>query len=277
MNDNKMATDLNIDQIKYSDVFDLKLSKRRPDSTLIIGLSAAVCLIVTALVLTGTLSAFYNIPAILLVFLGTLAVTMISYKSTDLARTLSECIELLAPKSANNSDACENILHLARYSKENGILALEKINNSISGDMFLRRAISLIIEGTNAEALEKILTQEMHEISQSRRTSVEVLRRLAEVAPSMGLIGTLIGLIQLLGNLNSPAEIGPAMAIALLTTFYGAVLAYMVFAPLAAKLEINIAAENTINQTYKRGAISITKQEHPHTLEMYFNNSSSRF
>lgn len=277
MNDNEMATDLNIDQIKYSDVFDLKLSKRRPDSTLIIGLSAAVCLIVTALVLTGTLSAFYNIPAILLVFLGTLAVTMISYKSTDLARTLSECIELLAPRSANNSDACENILHLARYSKENGILALEKINNSISGDLFLRRAISLIIEGTNAEALEKILTQEMHEISQSRRTSVEVLRRLAEVAPSMGLIGTLIGLIQLLGNLNSPAEIGPAMAIALLTTFYGAVLAYMVFAPLAAKLEINIAAENTINQTYRRGAISITKQEHPHTLEMYFNNSSSRY
>ena len=277
MNDNEMATDLNIDQIKYSDVFDLKLSKRRPDSTLIIGLSAAVCLIVTALVLTGTLSAFYNIPAILLVFLGTLAVTMISYKSTDLARTLSECIELLAPRSANNSDACENILHLARYSKENGILALEKINNSISGDLFLRRAISLIIEGTNAEALEKILTQEMHEISQSRRTSVEVLRRLAEVAPSMGLIGTLIGLIQLLGNLNSPAEIGPAMAIALLTTFYGAVLAYMVFAPLAAKLEINIAAENTINQTYRRGAISITKQEHPHTLAMYFNNSSSRY
>tara|TARA_X000000950_G_scaffold244912_2_gene301371 strand:+ start:71 stop:904 length:834 start_codon:yes stop_codon:yes gene_type:complete len=277
VNDNEMATDLNIDQIKYSDVFDLKLSKRRPDSTLIIGLSAAVCLIVTALVLTGTLSAFYNIPAILLVFLGTLAVTMISYKSTDLARTLSECIELLAPRSANNSDACENILHLARYSKENGILALEKINNSISGDLFLRRAISLIIEGTNAEALEKILAQEMHEISQSRRTSVEVLRRLAEVAPSMGLIGTLIGLIQLLGNLNSPAEIGPAMAIALLTTFYGAVLAYMVFAPLAAKLEINIAAENTINQTYRRGAISITKQEHPHTLEMYFNNSSSRY
>ena len=277
MNDNEMVTDLSVDQIKYSDVFDLKLSKRRPDSTLIIGLSAAVCLIVTALVLTGTLSAFYNIPAILLVFLGTLAVTMISYKSNDLARTLSECIELLAPRSANNSDACENILHLARYSKENGILALEKINNSLSGDLFLRRTISLIIEGTNAETIEKILTQEMHEISQSRRTSVEVLRRLAEVAPSMGLIGTLIGLIQLLGNLNSPAEIGPAMAIALLTTFYGAVLAYMVFAPLAAKLEINIAAENTINQTYRRGAISITKQEHPHTLEMYFNNSSSRY
>ena len=117
----------------------------------------------------------------------------------------------------------------------------------------------------------------MHEISQSRRTSVEVLRRLAEVAPSMGLIGTLIGLIQLLGNLNSPAEIGPAMAIALLTTFYGAVLAYMIFAPLAAKLEINISEENAINKTYRDGAIAITKQEHLHILEMYLDTSSSRY
>ena len=277
MNDNKMVTVLSVDQIKYSDAFDLKLPKRRPDSTLIIGLSAAVCLIVTALVLTGTLPAFYNIPAILLVFLGTFAVTMISYKANELARTLFECIELLAPRSAKNSDACENVLHLARYSKEHGILALETINNPLSSDFFLRRIISLIIEGTNAETLEKILTQEIQEISQSRQTSVEVLRRLAEVAPSMGLIGTLIGLIQLLGNLNSPAEIGPAMAIALLTTFYGAVLAYMVFAPLAAKLEINIAAENTINQTYRHGAVSITKQENLDTLEMYLDNKPSRY
>ena len=90
----------------------------------------------------------------------------------------------------------------------------------------------------------------------------------------MGLIGTLVGLIQLLGNLNSPAEIGPAMAIALLTTFYGAVLAYMIFAPLATKLEHNIAMESTINETYKAGAISITKQEHIHDLEMYLDNNS---
>ena len=272
-----MVTDLSVDQIKQSDPFDIKLPKRRLDPTLIIGLSAAVCLIVTALVLTGSLSAFYNIPAILLVFLGTFAVTMISFKLNELARSLSECIELLAPRSVKNSHACENILHLARYSKENGILALEKINNSISGERFLRRTISLIIEGTNAETLEKILTQEMQEISQSRRTSVDVLRRLAEVAPSMGLIGTLIGLIQLLGNLNSPAEIGPAMAIALLTTFYGAVLAYMVFAPLAAKLEINISEESAINKTYRDGAIAITKQEHLHILEMYLDTSSSRY
>ena len=274
MSDLETINNLGVDQTSLSNPIKLRLPGRRLDATLIIGLSAGACLIVTALVLSGSLSAFYNIPAILLVFLGTLAVTMISFNFNDLISTLSEFIELLAPKHQKKSDTHANILDLAKYSRENGILALDKLSNSLVGEPFLQRTISLIVEGTNGQVLENILTKEIYEISQTRRTSVSVLRRLAEVAPSMGLIGTLVGLIQLLGNLNSPAEIGPAMAIALLTTFYGAVLAYMVFAPLATKLEHNIAMESTINETYKAGAISITKQEHIHDLEMYLDNNS---
>ena len=274
MSDSETINNLAVDQTSSSNPIKLRLPGRRLDATLIIGLSAGACLIVTALVLSGSLSAFYNIPAILLVFLGTLAVTMISFNFNDLISTLSEFIELLAPKHQKKSDTHANILDLAKYSRENGILALDKLNNSLVGEPFLQRTISLIVEGTNGQVLENILTKEIYEISQTRRTSVDVLRRLAEVAPSMGLIGTLVGLIQLLGNLNSPAEIGPAMAIALLTTFYGAVLAYMIFAPLATKLEHNIATESTINETYKAGAISIMKQEHIHNLEMYLDNNS---
>tara|TARA_B100000029_G_scaffold96213_2_gene86355 strand:- start:2644 stop:3477 length:834 start_codon:yes stop_codon:yes gene_type:complete len=274
VSDSETINNLAVDQTSSSNPIKLRLPGRRLDATLIIGLSAGACLIVTALVLSGSLSAFYNIPAILLVFLGTLAVTMISFNFNDLISTLSEFIELLAPKHQKKSDTHANILDLAKYSRENGILALDKLNNSLVGEPFLQRTISLIVEGTNGQVLENILTKEIYEISQTRRTSVDVLRRLAEVAPSMGLIGTLVGLIQLLGNLNSPAEIGPAMAIALLTTFYGAVLAYMIFAPLATKLEHNIATESTINETYKAGAISITKQEHIHNLEMYLDNNS---
>ena len=274
MSDSETINNLAVDQTSSSNPIKLRLPGRRLDATLIIGLSAGACLIVTALVLSGSLSAFYNIPAILLVFLGTLAVTMISFNFNDLISTLSEFIELLAPKHQKKSDTHANILDLAKYSRENGILALDKLSNSLVGEPFLQRTISLIVEGTNGQVLENILTKEIYEISQTRRTSVDVLRRLAEVAPSMGLIGTLVGLIQLLGNLNSPAEIGPAMAIALLTTFYGAVLAYMIFAPLATKLEHNIAMESTINETYKAGAISIAKQEHIHNLEMYLDNNS---
>jgi chemotaxis protein MotA len=87
----------------------------------------------------------------------------------------------------------------------------------------------------------------------------------------MGLIGTLIGLVQMLGSLDDPSSIGPAMAVALLTTFYGAVLANMVFNPLAGKLERNSHIESTVSQIYTIGAASISRQENPRRLEMMLN------
>ena len=99
-------------------------------------------------------------------------------------------------------------------------------------------------------------------------------KKAAEIAPSMGLIGTLVGLIQLLGNLDSPEQIGPAMAVALLTTFYWAVLAYMVFAPISAKLENHIRKQITVLDIYITGAISISKQENVHSLKTYLGVKS---
>jgi len=99
-----------------------------------------------------------------------------------------------------------------------------------------------------------------------------VLRKAAEFAPAMGLIGTLIGLVQMLGNLDDPSTIGPAMAVALLTTFYGAVLANMVFSPMASKLERNSAEESMVNTIYMMGAASIGRQENPRRLEMLLNS-----
>ena len=101
--------------------------------------------------------------------------------------------------------------------------------------------------------------------------SAGVLRRAAEVAPAMGLIGTLVGLVQLLGNLQQPESIGPAMALALLTTLYGAILANMVFVPLASKLERNSINEAMVLNVYAIGASSISRQENPRRLEMLIN------
>ena len=101
--------------------------------------------------------------------------------------------------------------------------------------------------------------------------SAGILRRAGEVSPAMGLIGTLVGLVQMLGNLESPETIGPAMAVALLTTFYGAVLANMFFMPIANKLERNSTIEATVNQIYAQGAASIARQENPRKLETMLN------
>ena len=99
-----------------------------------------------------------------------------------------------------------------------------------------------------------------------------VLRKMGEFSPAMGLIGTLVGLVQMLGHLDDPSTIGPSMAVALLTTFYGAVLANIVFLPLASKLERNSAEETLVNNVYLMGAASIGRQENPRRLEMLLNS-----
>jgi chemotaxis protein MotA len=99
-----------------------------------------------------------------------------------------------------------------------------------------------------------------------------IMKKAGDIAPAMGLIGTLIGLVQMLGNLDDPSSIGPSMAVALLTTFYGAVLANMVFMPLAAKLERNSGEEELLNSVYMVGAVSIGRQENPRRLEMLINS-----
>ncbi|MDP6174967.1 MAG: MotA/TolQ/ExbB proton channel family protein, partial [Rhodospirillales bacterium] len=132
--------------------------------------------------------------------------------------------------------------------------------------------ISMIVDGTPTGEVETIMRRDMQATLQRHRRSAAVLRRAAEFSPAMGLIGTLIGLVQMLGNLDDPTTIGPSMAIALLTTFYGAVLANMVFIPLASKLERNSAHEEMVSGVYLTGTISIGRQENPRRLEMLLNS-----
>jgi chemotaxis protein MotA len=168
--------------------------------------------------------------------------------------------------------AALRILYLADAARRNGPLALEEELNASPHSRFLAQAISLVIDGFPTGEIEHILGRERHATSERHVRSAGVLRRAGEVAPAMGLIGTLIGLVQMLGNLQDPAAIGPAMAVALLTTFYGAVLANMVFHPLATKLERNSEVEAMVNQIFAIGAASISRQENPRRLEMTINS-----
>ncbi|MFD1379058.1 motility protein A [Fodinicurvata halophila] len=136
----------------------------------------------------------------------------------------------------------------------------------------MHKAISLVVDGIPADDVARILEREVYATMQRHMKSAGILRRAGEVAPAMGLIGTLIGLVQMLGRLEDPSTIGPAMAVALLTTFYGAVLANMVFTPLASKLERNADVEAQVNQIYAMGTASIGRQENPRRLEVALNS-----
>jgi chemotaxis protein MotA len=131
--------------------------------------------------------------------------------------------------------------------------------------------MTMLVDGIAVEEIERNLTFETHAMMQRHVRSTGILRRAAEVSPAMGLIGTLLGLVQMLGSLNDPESIGPAMAVALLTTLYGALLANVVFLPLASKLERNSATELLINQIYILGSTSIGRQENPRRLELVLN------
>ena len=237
----------------------------------VFGLACALGLIILSVILGGAGRAFLDIPSVLIVILGTLAITAVSYSARELRLALPLIGQVLwrRPRDANNTGT--RLLQLAERTRRRGLLQLQGEIYGLRGDPFLQRAMAMLIDGIPPEEVERNLTFEIHAASQDYQRAVSMLRRAAEVAPAMGLIGTLIGLVQMLGNLNSPELIGPSMAVALLATFYGAVLANVIFLPLASKLERNASGDLLLHQISMLGVQSIGRQENPRRLEMLLN------
>ncbi len=241
------------------------------DVATLLGVSGAFLVIGAAMVLGGSPGSFVDLPAILIVVGGTFLVTMVSFSLAEVMHAQRVMLRAVVYHAESPRTAALRILYLADAARRNGPLALEEELNASHHSHFLAQAVSLVMDGLPAEEIEHILGRERHATGERHLRSAGVLRRAGEVAPAMGLIGTLVGLVQMLGNLQDPAAIGPAMAVALLTTFYGAVLANMVFHPLASKLERNSDVEAMVNQIYAIGAASISRQENPRRLEMTIN------
>ncbi len=241
------------------------------DYATVCGVIGAFVLISLAMVLGGTPQSFVDLPALLIVFGGTFMVTAVSFSVAEVVRAQSVMWRAVVYHVDQPAQAAEQILYLADLSRKKGKLALQGVMEDFRQNAFLYRAITLVVDGVPSEEVERILNHETHSTHARHQRSAGVLRRAGEVAPAMGLIGTLVGLVQMLGNLDDPATIGPSMAVALLTTFYGAILANMVFIPLAGKLERNAQVEATVNQIHTIAAASISRQENPRRLEMMVN------
>jgi chemotaxis protein MotA len=219
----------------------------------------------------GHVGSFLDIPSVLIVIGGTLAVVLISFTPSDLGSTAALAGQALGHGPQSFSGLAKHLLELAKKGRTEGLLALQP-QAGRETHPFLRQALFLAIDGAPADAVEKILTQDTASLLERQERALSLLRRAAEVAPAMGLIGTLIGLVQMLGQLSTPEAIGPAMAVAILTTFYGAVLAYMVFTPLAAKLE-QMSGDDLMGRKLMLAAtLSIIKQENPRGLELTLNS-----
>jgi chemotaxis protein MotA len=241
------------------------------DFATVFGALGAFSVIAAAMIMGGAPGAFIDIPAMLIVLGGTFLVSSISFSVTEGFQAQRIMARAVLYQVVEPDDAARHVLYLADHARQKGILALQNSLNELRNTPFLQRATSMVIDGMPPEQVENILMREADAIRQRHIRSAGVLRRAGEVAPAMGLIGTLVGRVQMLGNLEDPSTIGPSMAIALLTTFYGAVLANMLFLPLANKLDRNSDAEAMINQIYAIGVASISRQENPRRLEVEIN------
>jgi len=242
------------------------------DAATVIGLICGFGLIATAIVLGGSPQSFLNIPSVLIVLGGTFSVVTICFSLSEVVNTARVLAKTVFYSAREPSEAALQVLQVAELARRQGVLAMQNVLDELRSEPFLHKGMSMVVDGTPGEEVETILRQDLQATAIRHSKSINVLRKAAEYSPAMGLIGTLIGLVQMLGNLDDPTSIGPSMAVALLTTFYGAVLANLVFSPLAAKLERNSGEESLVNSVFVMGAVSIGRQENPRRLEMLINS-----
>lgn len=247
-------------------------NKSALDGATIIGLIVAFALVAAAIVLGGSPDTFINPPSILIVIGGTLGVTTACFSLGEMMRSGQLVAKTVFYKSQDASTIAVQSIRIAEVARKQGVLQLQSVLDSIKREQFFHKGLSMVVDGTPADEIENMMIGEIEAMAGRHNKGANVLRKAAEFAPAMGLIGTLIGLVQMLGNLDDPSTIGPSMAVALLTTFYGAVLSNMVLIPLAAKLERNSDEELLVNQLYILTTASIGRQENPRRLEMMLNS-----
>ena len=253
----------------------LRVGPSRPsfDPATVLGLGGGLVLVLAALVLGGSAGAFFDVPSGLIVIGGTLSVTTACFTLPEMAGTVPVLAKAVFHGGRDASETALRLLRLSDISRKHGILSLQEALPRLETDPFLKKGLAMVIDGTPAEEVAAIMERDILATQNRHRKAAGILRKGAEVAPAMGLIGTLIGLVQMLGNLSDPSTLGPSMALALLTTLYGAILAYMVLGPLAAKLDRNSAEEGLVNQLNVIGVLSIGRQENPRRLEMLLNSA----
>ncbi len=236
------------------------------DKATLVGLILGIVLVVGSIMIGGEVTPFIDVPSIMITVGGSIAATLINFpmaKVVTLIGVMKKCFLVTLPSPQEVIDQFKN---LATIGRRDGLLALESQLESIK-DIFLKRGLEQVVGGVTKEELESSLETEMMYIEQRHQTGKKIVDGIAAAAPAFGMIGTLIGLVQMLRSLDDPSKIGGGMAVALLTTLYGAVIANMFCIPLAGKLESRSQDEMMIRQLMLAGLSSLIEGNAPRALE----------
>ena len=241
------------------------------DRATIIGLIGGMLAVLFAIILGGSPGSFIDIPSILVVVVGTTCLVTACYTFAQIRTARKLMRSTFRRVTLPPSQVAMQLVNLCEIARKNGILSLQNMTDTIKEQDFLHHGVEMVIDSTPPEELERVLRLEIENKKEQSQQAINVFKKGADLAPAMGLIGTLVGLVQMLANLDDPNTIGPSMAVALLTTFYGACLANMVFTPLATKLEGNSDDDMLLFELYVQGVVAVARQESPRRLEMLLN------
>ncbi|MDR3277607.1 MAG: motility protein A [Oscillospiraceae bacterium] len=244
--------------------------------TTILGLALGFAFIIITILIPGAKVSDYLDPAsAFIVFGGVLASTIVSYPLEKLKGLVKVAANAFQAKKVDLTKIIETIVELANVQRREGILALEETVNNMD-DPFLKKGLMLIIDGSDPELVQSIMELELSFIKERHSSGQGILLQMSSFSPAFGMIGTLIGLINMLGNLSDMDSLGPNMAVALVTTFYGVILANLVFTPLAKKLKIISDNEILGKELELEGLLSIQGGENPRIIREKLNSFLSR-
>ena len=236
------------------------------DLASVVGLVAGIVFVLIAILSGGSLTLFIDIPSMMIVGGGTLGATLINYPLGEVLGVLKVVKKAFLHKEESPIGVIQTLVSFAETARREGILSLEQRAQELN-DPFLQKGINLAVDGTEPEYIKEIMETEINFIQERHKTGAGIFDALGLYAPAFGMVGTLIGLINMLANMDDPSSIGPSMAIALITTFYGAVAANLVFIPISGKLRSRSAGEVLVKELCIEGIMSIQSGDNPRIVE----------
>lgn len=236
------------------------------DIATIIGLIAGASLVLWAIMTSSSLGPFIDPPSAAIVFGGAVSAALISFPIRNvlsIAKVVKNCF---FTKPRDPDELIRQLVRFAEIARRDGILSLENAASEIK-DPFLLTGIQMTVDGTDPAMIESILTSELESVETRHSEGKALFDNLGKYGPAFGMIGTLVGLVIMLQNMSDPSSIGPAMAVALLTTLYGALLANLFALPLADKLALRSREELTYKMIVIRGVLAIQQGDNPRVVE----------
>ncbi|NCC24546.1 MAG: motility protein A [Deltaproteobacteria bacterium] len=231
-------------------------------------------LLAFGLVLAGigsNILMFVDLPSMLIVLGGTIGATLVNYPLGHVLGVIGVLKKTILSKLDQPSTIIAQFMDYANRARREGILSLEPLLKEVKDD-YLRKGLQLTVDGLEPQTIQEILETEINYLEGRHETGAEIVSAMGGYAPAMGMIGTVIGLVMMLQTMDDPASIGPSMAVALITTFYGAILANLVFNPLAGKLKARSKEEILIRGMILEGILAISKGENPRIIEEKLNS-----